>query len=362
MRKTTFVNPLSCCIDLVCLAALGMACLPAFAQGAAAPNGAAPAAVTMPTDPKALMLLAAKTNGLTGPDVQPWHLKASFKLLDEKGNISDQGTYEEVWASPTKYKRAFISTAFTQTEYGTDRGILQTGMRQQPPNLIADLRRELVNPLAGPLSNPLFIALQTYELRRREIDGEELACLTIAGVAPDPGLSYCLALDRPFLRSTSSSDEALQVLHRSPVLVQGRFVPGDLRFMRAGKAALIAHLEGIETLSAIREIDYAPSPGAVLLPRRVSISAGVAVGMIQSNTVPIYPPEAKAAGIWGTVLLRAVIGVKGRVSEVQVVSGPPELQQAAMDAVRSWQYRPYLLNGEPVEVNTQINVVFTLSK
>jgi hypothetical protein len=64
------------------------------------------------------MLLAAKTNSLTGADVQPWHLKATFTALDEKGNSTDQGPYEEFWASPTKYKRTFTGTAFTRIDYG----------------------------------------------------------------------------------------------------------------------------------------------------------------------------------------------------------------------------------------------------
>jgi protein TonB len=61
-------------------------------------------------------------------------------------------------------------------------------------------------------------------------------------------------------------------------------------------------------------------------------------------------------------VLSAVIGTDGSVEDLQVIGGPELLQQAAVDAVRSWRYRPYLLNGQPVEVKTQINVIFTLGK
>ena len=104
MRKTTFVRTLSCCISLFCLIVLGLLCRPAFAQDATptvAPAKETPA-VTMPKDPKPLMLLAAKTNGLTGDDVKPWHLKASFPLMDDQGKATDHGTYEEFWVNPTK--------------------------------------------------------------------------------------------------------------------------------------------------------------------------------------------------------------------------------------------------------------------
>ena len=78
------------------------------------------------------------------------------------------------------------------------------------------------------------------------------------------------------------------------------------------------------------------------------------------KTMPQYPAIAKAARIQGTVVLQATISKSGTIENLHVVSGPPMLQQAAMDAVRSWRYKPYLLNGDPVEVETQVNVVFNL--
>jgi protein TonB len=75
---------------------------------------------------------------------------------------------------------------------------------------------------------------------------------------------------------------------------------------------------------------------------------------------PQYPAIAKAARIQGTVVLQATISKTGSIENLRVVSGPPMLQQAAMDAVRQWRYRPYLLNGDPVEVETTVNVVFNL--
>jgi protein TonB len=82
--------------------------------------------------------------------------------------------------------------------------------------------------------------------------------------------------------------------------------------------------------------------------------------MLLQKTVPIYPPIAKAARVQGTVVLQATISKTGTIENLQVVSGPAMLQQAAMDAVKQWRYRPYLLNNEPVEVDTTVNVIFTL--
>jgi protein TonB len=82
--------------------------------------------------------------------------------------------------------------------------------------------------------------------------------------------------------------------------------------------------------------------------------------MLIEHTPPVYPPIAKAARVSGTVVLQALIGKDGGIESLHVVSGPAMLQQAALDAVKSWVYRPYLLNGKPVEVETTVNVIFTL--
>jgi protein TonB len=84
--------------------------------------------------------------------------------------------------------------------------------------------------------------------------------------------------------------------------------------------------------------------------------------MIVFKQTPIYPVDAKAAHVQGTVVLGAIIGTDGTVKDLHVVSGPDQLQQAALDAVRQWRYRPYLLNGDPVEVRTTINIIFTLAR
>lgn len=76
---------------------------------------------------------------------------------------------------------------------------------------------------------------------------------------------------------------------------------------------------------------------------------------------PIYPPLAKAARIQGPVELRAIISKDGFIENLRVLGGHPMLVTAAVDAVKQWRYRPYVLNGEPVEVETQITVNFVLS-
>jgi protein TonB len=94
----------------------------------------------------------------------------------------------------------------------------------------------------------------------------------------------------------------------------------------------------------------------------VQVSSGVMVGLLFHKTLPVYPPIAVAVRAEGTVVLQATISKTGTIENVRVVSGPPMLQQAALDAVRTWRYRPYLLNGEPVAVETTVDVIFRLGR
>lgn len=90
------------------------------------------------------------------------------------------------------------------------------------------------------------------------------------------------------------------------------------------------------------------------------VSQGVTQGMVLSKVQPIYPADAKAARIQGSVVIGVVIGKDGNIQSERLVSGHPLLAPAAMDAVKQWKYRPYLLNGQAVEVDTQVTINFTL--
>ena len=96
-------------------------------------------------------------------------------------------------------------------------------------------------------------------------------------------------------------------------------------------------------------------------PKQLSVSSDVMQQNILTKAVPVYPPAAKKARIQGKVALSAVIGTDGIVESLRVLSGPQELQQSSLDAVRQWTYKPFLLNGNPVEVETTVNVVYTLA-
>ena len=92
----------------------------------------------------------------------------------------------------------------------------------------------------------------------------------------------------------------------------------------------------------------------------VFIPDGVAVGMLIHKVDPEYPKEAKKARISGIVILKATISKTGEISDLRVECGPEMLRESSLKAVREWKYRPYLLRGEPIEVQTTIKVIFAL--
>ena len=101
------------------------------------------------------------------------------------------------------------------------------------------------------------------------------------------------------------------------------------------------------------------SPGG---PSRIQIDGDVMKKSLTKKTTPVYPPIAQQAGIAGTVRLRAIIATDGKIASLEVISGPPLLRRATVDAVIHWRYKPTLLDGRPVEVETSIDVVYQLGK
>jgi len=96
-------------------------------------------------------------------------------------------------------------------------------------------------------------------------------------------------------------------------------------------------------------------------PKVLKVGGNVMAAAQISGSKPEYPDLARQSRIEGTVVLHAIIDKDGRVAELQVISGHPLLARAALDAVKQWRYKPTLLNGEPMKVDTTISVTFTMA-
>jgi len=160
-------------------------------------------------------------------------------------------------------------------------------------------------------------------------------------------------LDRGQLRTPTAIPKKIAILHEEEMAPPGSGVVGGV-FGGVPGGSSGGVLGGVLGNLASTTAHVAP-------PRRITVSQGVTQGMLINKVQPNYPPLAKQARVQGQVVLQAVIGKDGTIQNLHVVSGHPMLVQSALDAVRQWRYRPYFLNGEPVEVDTQITVNFSLT-
>ena len=115
-----------------------------------------------------------------------------------------------------------------------------------------------------------------------------------------------------------------------------------------------------DVIGGIGTAAAAPPPPKPATPSRIKIGGAVQAASLVKKVTPEYPPIAKTAHLSGTVVLHAIIAKDGSIEKLEFVSGPPLLMASAMSAVKEWKYRPTTLNGQPVEVDTTVQVVFSL--
>ena len=137
-----------------------------------------------------------------------------------------------------------------------------------------------------------------------------------------------------------------------PTSVQGAIIDAPPALANAPAAPV-----GVNLPAALAPISAPPAAA----PQQVRVESTLQAGNLIKKVVPVYPLLAKSAGVEGVVRFTALIGKDGKIRNLKVISGPSPLVDAASDAVKRWVYRPALLNGQPVEVITDINVNFTIS-
>jgi TonB family protein len=313
-----------------------------------------------PTDPKELLDLGRKVNGLTGPDIQPWHLKATFEIFDDDGKSNDKGTLEEWWISDKQYKVTYSSAQSSQTDFGTDNGVFRTGNPYWPIGPLAQVHLRLVHPLPSEEH----IANFSPEIAEREFGSVKLRCVLPKSKLPQKGdppipATYCFSIEKPFLRYSSTINGFEAITFSRILLFRGRYVGGDIIARHLSKPYVNIHVDSLDPIEQVDMSEFQPTPDAKPAPLREGTE--VVAGKLIKKGSPNYPLAAKELGVQGVVVIQAVIGKDGHILDnLRVVSGPPELRNSALDAARQWVFTPYLLNGQPVEIETVLKVAFFL--
>jgi protein TonB len=233
--------------------------------------------------------------------------------------------------------------------------LVVSGAKSRPRNLRATVGSVVLLSLVL-LSLVVIPLFHTDPLPKRET-------LTMLLVPPAAAASNVLPAPTSTSRNTPTNLRIPSAVHKtqeapsSPVDTAGGVVGGV-------PGGVVGGIPGGVLDEVLRSTGNAPALAKTPAPapKRIRVSAHVAEANLIHDVTPQYPPEAGRERIEGTVVLMAVIGKDGSVRDVQVVSGLPLLAQAAIEAVKQWRYKPYSLNGEPVEIDSRITINFTLSK
>ena len=323
---------------------------------------AASAEVATPEDPKGRVKLAAKVNGLAGIK-SPWHLKAHYEVFAANGSISERGSYEEWRVSEKRYRIALHNPSLSVEEYGTDHGIFRTGGREWPRGALASITGVIARPIWPPLPEDA-----VYENVQRNLGGKEFPCTAVKGtpgrITPANSTTFCFSHNSPILLYAATPGPAKQTLFNQVKSLHGAYLAFEIEQIVDGTPWLKLHVDLLESLPpASLSALTVPADALEVTPRVRPGEHDPGDSMtdarrILHKTTAIYPEHAKSRGIKGTVVLDALVDKDGHVASLHVIAGPQLLQQPALDAVKTWTYQPYKLDGQPAEVETVIDVVF----
>jgi len=316
-------------------------------------------------DPRAILAAAAPYYDFADPALKPWHLRATYQLYDEDNKPKEQGTFEYWWASPKVYRSTWARPSATHTDWQTVDGkhaYIVTG--DGLDFFEYKVQSALLSPL--PVSGDLDTTKIRLDRQEMKFGAAKLPCVMVIPLMPQHGQlqevplglfpTYCFDPNLPALRISYSFGTMAEGFN-SIVEMQARFLPKEIAFFEGKRQILSAKVESITGLSPS---DPALTPDAqASYPKteKVDVPAGFAVGLLVKKVTPVYPQDAKDARVSGKVVLQAVIGRDGRIHALHVIEAPwPSLVASAIWAVSQWQYKPYMLDGEPVEVETTVNV------
>jgi TonB family protein len=308
---------------------------------------------------------ANASNSIDDAQMKPWHLKMSFQLFDAKGAPTEKGTVEEWWAEPLVNKTVYTSPSYTNTDIQTRHGLYRSRGVSSVPSVLELVLQQVLYPMPSEQD----IADSKPELREHDFGKAKMDCILLTQEISDVGYSpwglfptYCFDKGQDSLRLSFDFGSQLTVRNRVGTF-QGRNVAVDQTTSSGAFKVATAHLDLLETMT-VNDADMVPSAELEPFnPDHMTVSPAAAAALLLNKVNPIYPENAREHHVSGAVILFARIGSDGRIHSLRVASTPDgDLAIAAVDAVRRWIYKPYLLDGRPVDINTKITVNFAFSR
>jgi len=341
---------------LIALAFLLALLVPGFSQTAVS---------TVPKDAHGILAAAAPFYDYSSPELKPWHLKARYQLYDLKGNPADQGVWEYWWESPKVHRSSWSRAGAEHTEWSTAEGALY---RSGSPlrYFEKEMERTLLSPIPGP--DALEPDRMRLDLIMPPADKPELACVCTTiqrvehGKPQGAGKSFYYCLDPATLELRLEYAGQITTEFSQSMKTQGRYLARQV-VVTAGKQKLFtASVDTVEALNPTAEM-FSPPADATLKQRPRNAHGIVTTGYLIKRTKPAYPSASKKAKEEGVVTVAAIIGMDGKIHDLEVLASPSsQLAESAVNAMSKWEYKPYLMNGEPVEVDTLVEVRYQLSR
>lgn len=323
----------------------------------------------LPKDPKAILDMARPFYDYNLDNLKPWHMKVDYQLYDDKDQPGDAGTFEYWWVSKDLNRSSWTVNGATHTTWSAMDGTrCYSKLTKNVSFLEYRIKTALLSPL--PESSDYGDNKNQLELEYVKFSDIKLPCIKVlpemtkfgshANIPVGLFPTYCFDTSKPILLMNFSYG-SLSTSMSQLVKFQEHYLPKQIDIYEGKHKLVSAKVSSIESIQPNNPALVPPADALTSTQQCVSIGAGVMAGMIQKKEFPVYPGDAKDSRISGTVVLRATIGIDGNIHELKVVSAPwPSLAASALRAVSHWRYQPYLLNGKPVEVDTTINVIYSL--
>lgn len=314
-------------------------------------------------NPRDRLLMAATQAQLDAPSLKPWHLKLDVTVYDSNGANPVVGTIER-WNAGNGNRTTFTFGDATRTVLNEGDKFYLSHSGPEVPALADSALDSVLRP--GPAEHD--IQGSSPYMTSENFGKVKLDCIMLTEDMPHKGLiptglfpTYCLDPGGVLLRA-SFNFGSYTVLRNDVAEFQGQYIARNIALAQGTKKVAQAKITALETFKPSSD-QFAPSDSMKSAsPNTPQVAGGVLTGQIINKVAPVYPASARQAHISGTVLLHAVIGRDGHIRSLRPVSAPDtDLALAAIDAVRQWTYKPYLLDGDPTDVDTTITVNFNLN-
>jgi hypothetical protein len=300
--------------------------------------------MTPPDDPRQFLDVAAKINGLTSANLGPWHIKATFQFLDERGSVRESGTYEAFWKSPIKFKMIYTSPSYSRTVWANESGNYATTDPRWPGEIEWNVRRSLFDVVPEPARFP------NYDLHWREVTlGIKVKCIDATSIyislAPQDMPFYCFDPGAPVIRFSSESLQLYQATFNNFLFRNGTYIAKDVELSHARRPYFRLHVDTLEPLVESIDQIFQPDSGTLTVQRRI---------VIDSDLRDVHATAKSGIPHGKEVVVQVLVNKKGKVVDARASGGDGIRQFHSLAAARTWEFKPYVVQGAPIEFYTEL--------